>query len=223
MSIQTIIDKAQRILFDRKRIVGQTLSRSQRIKSAERATAQPMKIKVTPPGRLAFDANRSLIESIYTADRVEETEINLANNTNLSFLTEYQGNFTTGQLNAMTITNFTTATMTIGNLPSAGSPAKVGTIGTSTVVFAAGDFIQPELSRYPYIVTQTVLRGSTSTITVNVNRAAITSEATTLTGHVLVGNDVTFKMVCVSLPNYQVVQNNYFEFDGDFELIERIV
>ena len=32
---------------------------------------------------------------------------------------------------------------------------------TATVLFAKGDYIQPANSRYPYIVTETVLRGST--------------------------------------------------------------
>lgn len=223
MSIQTIIDKAQRISFDRKRMVSQTMSRSQRIKTSERASAQPLKIKVTPPGLLKYSDNRDTIEAIYTADRVEEQTINLANNANMSYLTEYQGNLTSTQLNALTITNFTTTNVTLGSLPSIGSLGRVGLINSSTVIFSPGDFIQPHWSRYPYIVNQTVRRGSSSTVQFTVNRPAITSEAVTLTGAIIVGEDVSFKMVVVGLPNYQITQKDYFQFDGDFELVEKIV
>jgi 3-methyladenine DNA glycosylase Mpg len=64
MSLQTIIDKAQQIEIDRRRIVAQTMSRSQRIKVSERNSAQPWRFTVTPPGSMVWSTNRGVIELI---------------------------------------------------------------------------------------------------------------------------------------------------------------
>ena len=84
MTFQTIIDSAAQIEFDRRRIIGQSVSRSQRVKTAERAAAQPWTLSVTPKGRFKFSDNRNLLESITVYDRATECQVNLANNPNLS-------------------------------------------------------------------------------------------------------------------------------------------
>lgn len=214
MSIQRIIDQAQRLGFDRRKIVGQTLSRSQRIKSAERVSVQPFIISVTPPGSLTYSSNRDLLETITLYDRTTEYTIKLANNTKLSYLTQYRGALSTANLAALTVTNYTTSSFIVGNLPTA---------NTATVIFAAGDFIQPVNSRYPYTVAQNVLRGLDDTVVVPTHRPIITSEATTLTGALLIGTDTTIRMIVSQLPSYEIVPRDRVQFNGDFELIEKII
>ena len=218
MSIQSIVDRAQAIEFDRRAIVAQSISRSQRIKTAERNTGQPLQMTVTPPGMLKYSTSRGVIEAIMTTDRVNEVQINLANNTKMRYLTALQGELTYTQVTAMTITNFTSTSMTLGGLP-----AISGSVTSSTVIFKPGDYIQPAGSRYPYIITNTVLRGTNTVVTATTHRSLITSEATTVTGAILVGNTCTFQMVVLTLPTYKLVSNDRVQFTGDFTLVEKII
>ena len=215
MSIQNIINKAQHIEIDRKKFVGQTVSRSQRIKTAERSTAQPWRFKITPPAALMWAESRAFIEVIDMNDRINEYEISLNNNSAMNYITEYQGSMTQSQINNITIYSATTNTITLTNLPS---------VGSSTVIFAAGDFIQPANSRYPYTVTANVTRGVNTTTNVTLNRPIITSENIVLAGQgIKVGNTCTWQVVVATLPTYALIPNRQVQYTGDFELVEKII
>lgn len=219
MSIQTIIDRAQKITFDRRRVVGQSVSRSQRVKTAERLTAQPFRLTVTPPAYLDYGTNRSTIEAIQLIDRNTEATIKIANNTKTAYITQYQGGLSGAQLAALTVTNFTLTSVTISGLPSI-----TGTITSSTLVLKSGDWIQPVNSRYPYIVTSDVTRGTGSLVTATVHRNLITSEVTTITNAgLLVGTDTTLKVVITELPTYEIGLHKFVNFSGDFGLVEKII
>lgn len=219
MSIQTIIDKAQQIEIDRRRVVSQTMSRSQRLKTAERSTAQPWKFKVTPPGALPWATSRGIIEEIVSNDRVTETQVNLSNSQGTRYITAYQGQFSQVQLNALTISTSTTSTLVITNLP-----AVAGTMTSTTVVFAKGDIIQPANSRYPYAVTDNVLRGTGSTTTATLHRPIITSEGLYLPNMAVnVGNSCTWRVVVGGLPTYTLIPGQLVQYTGDFELIEKVI
>tara|TARA_R110000868_G_scaffold69724_2_gene204906 strand:- start:134 stop:781 length:648 start_codon:yes stop_codon:yes gene_type:complete len=215
MSIQNIINKAQQIEFDRRRMVGQSISRSQRIKTAERSTGQPWKFKVTPPAQLPWTASRAFIEVIDFNDRVNEYTISLNDNSGMNYITAYQGQMTQIQLNDLTISTSTTSTLVLTTLPA---------ISSSTVMFRAGDLIQPENSRYPYSVTTTVLRGSSSTVSVPLHRSIIASEGVNLmTQGVKVGNSATWQVIVTGLPTYALIPMRQVQYTGDFELIEKII
>jgi hypothetical protein len=215
MSIQNIIDKAQQIEIDRRRMVGQTISRSQRIKTSERSTAQPWKFKITPPGMLPWTASRGFIEVIDFNDRATEYEISLNNNAGMNYITSYMGEITQSQLNSLTIFSTGTSTITITGMP---------TTSTSTVIFARGDLIQPANSRYPYTVANTVIRGSSTTTSVTLHRPIISSEGINLVGQGLaVGNSCTWQVIITGLPTYQLVPMQRVQYTGDFELIEKII
>jgi hypothetical protein len=225
MSIQTIIDRAQQIEIDRRRMMAQTVSRSQRIKTSERSTVQPWKFKITPPASLDWAANRAAIEVITTYDRVEEYEISLNNNAGMNYITAYQGVCRPSQLDALTIHSTGTSTLTLTNLPTIGTTGTNNVvISSSTVLFAQGDIIQPENSRYPYAVTQTVVRGATTTTSVPLNRPIITSEGVSLlTQGLRVGNSATWRVIVSGLPTYSLLSMRRVQYNGDFELIERVV
>lgn len=215
MSIQNIIDKAQQIEIDRRKIISQSISRSQRIKTAERSTAQPWKFKITPPGMLPWTASRGFIEVIDFNDRNTEYEISLNNNTGMNYITGYMGALTQIQLDSLTIQAVGTSTLTITTLPS---------VSSSTVIFAKGDLIQPENSRYPYTVVDTVVRGLSTTTSVSLNRPIITSEGISLLSQGLnVGNSCTWRVLVTGLPTYQLVPMQRVQYTGDFELVEKII
>lgn len=222
--LQTIIDTCSKIEIDRRRVVGQSVSRSLRLRTAERNSGQPFMWTVTPAGVFKYSTNRALIEQIATVDRFSETEVTLSNNTGMNYLVEYQGKMTTGQLSALTITSFVTATITVGGLPSIGDLDRDGVaITSSTVMFAAGDYVQPASSRYPYIVSTEVLRGSTSTVQLTAHRNLISSENITVTGPVKVGTSCSWRMVIVKLPNINVIIKDRFQWTDDFQLMEKII
>lgn len=212
MSIQTVIDRAQQIEFDRKRVVAQTFSRSQRIKTSERASAQPYRVKVTPPAMLPWTASRAMIEIITLADRVTETEIDFSH---IGYVVGYQGEATEAQLEAMTISAVNTASLVLTTLPA---------VPSSTVLFHQGDVVQPDNSRYPYHVAATVTRGVSTQTTVPLSRSVITSEGITLVGNnILVGNSCTWRVIVTGLPTFKIVPNGLVQFTGDFELVEKII
>jgi len=326
MSIQTVIDRAQSIEIDKRRTTAQSVSRSQRLKTAERVGAQPWNFVVTPPGSLSWSGNRAAIEQIDSAGRTDETEISLANNPKMAYITEYQGDLNSTQQTNLLITATTTASFTVWNLPAVGAtidsrsetftaqsfPVEVSTtyarsfdtartdflitnteydskfyklqvgdrlttstyltsnqtvnsitrnyitvsstpytrvvmsaapnassalntpiqftstastlVSTTTNIFVAGDLIQPNNSRYPYAVKNTVARGSGSTVSVNLHRPVITSEGITLTGQALkIGEDVTFRMVVIEMPTYRVIPYDRIQFTGDFRLLEKVI
>lgn len=138
MTIQYIIDRAQQIEIDRKKMIGQTISRSQRIKTSERSTAQPWKWRVTPPGALKWSDSRGIIEVIDLNDRSTEYEISLNNNSNMSYITAYQGELTTAQRNSITISSTSTQTITLGSLPAIGATLSSRTYMATAKSFAAG-------------------------------------------------------------------------------------
>jgi hypothetical protein len=215
MGIQNIINRAQQIEIDRRRMVGQSISRSQRIKTAERSTSQPWKFKVTPPGQLPWTASRAFIEVIDFNDRVNEYTISLNDNPGMNYITAYQGEMTQVQLNDLTISTSTTSTLVLTTLP---------TTASTVVMFKPGDLIQPENSRYPYSVTAEVLRGGGSTVSVPLNRPVITSENINLmTQGVKVGNSATWQVIVAGLPTYTLTPMRQVQYTGDFELIEKII
>ena len=97
-------------------------------------------------------------------------------------------------------------------------------VSSSTYVLRKGDLIQPANSRYPYSVTADVIRGTSTTTSVTLNRNIITSEGVTLAGEtVKIGNSCSWRVVVSSLPTYQLIPGRLVQYTGDFEVIERIV
>jgi hypothetical protein len=211
MTFQAIINTSQRIEVDRRRMVGQSISRSQRVKTAQRVTAQPFVLTVTPRARFRWTDTRQAVELIQNYDRNTECVIQIGSIPNLYYLNQYQGAFSASALAGMTITNFTGTSVTIAlNTSSTG------------YVFRAGDWIQPTNSRYPYIITNDAFV-VTSNITVNVHRPLITSENTTTTGTFKVGTATTMVVVATEFPTYQYILKDWAQYTGDFTFVEKVI
>lgn len=210
-SLQTIIDTAQKIVFDRRKVVGQTISRSQRIKSAKRNSANPLALTVTPSAYFNYATARDLVEGVMLNDRYTEFTVKLGNTTRTAYLNEYRGALSLSAAKAMTINTFTLATVVVNTTATNG-----------TVVLKAGDWIQPFWSRYPYIVTADAASNGT-VATATVHRNLITSEATTVTGAILLGTDTTMRVIITDLPTYEVGLYKQLSWSNDFTLVEKII
>ena len=197
-----------------RRTVGQQVTRSGQIRTAQYLTAVPWVFTIVPHNFLYYPQVRDVIQTIDNLDR--QTAANITFNTaNLQWFTEYKGGLSTVQASALTLASVPPAnsqTITVGNLPA---------VGSSTVVFAAGDFLQ--LGSYVYKVTQQVLRGSGSTVSVNLHRPVIGTPATgTLTA---VGKDVYFPVYAEVCPTYTLTpmtNGAFINWDEPFVFRENV-
>lgn len=214
MSFQTILDISQTITVNNRRMVGQQYSRSGQVRTAQYVTTVPWVFTVKPHAFLYYPQVRDVIQTIDNLDRQTAATITFSS-TNLQWFTVYQGQLTSGQAAVLTLASVPAAnatTISVGNLPA---------VGSSTIVFKAGDFIQ--LGNYPYKVTAQVLRGSGSTVNVTLHRPVIgTPSAGTLTA---VGSACTFNVVAEVCPTYTLkpmTNGAFVEWDSDFVFRENI-
>jgi hypothetical protein len=211
---QDIFEIQQSMSVNNRRTVGQQVSRSGQMRVAQYLTSVPWVFTVTPHNYLYYPQVRNVIQAIDNKDRQLPESISFSS-TNLSWFDSYQGDLTLVQAAALTLASVPAAnstTITVGNLPSVSSTANV---------FKAGDFLQMGL--YPYKVTDNVLRGSGSTVTVTLHRPVIGTVTTgTLTA---VGNACTFYMLAESCPTYTLnpmTNGAFVQWDSPFVFREDI-
>ena len=214
--IQTIIDNATYITIDDQRITGSSISRSGQYKTAERGPS-PYAFTVGMHNGLKYSTNRALLSELNTLGKTVEANISLNNNTNMNYLTAYQGDIEQAQLNNITLNSVYGAEIYVDCSGATGS----GTL------FKKGDYIQPkgntDTYRYPYQVTSDVTFSTGANVTIPVSRPVLSQTGVALTsGGIKVGNDVRFHVKCVTQPTYSIVPHDLISSSADFELIEVI-
>lgn len=217
MSLQTIIDNAMSISIDRRKVSGYTVSRSGQIKISSIASNVPWQMIVEMHSGLKYSTNRAVLEELDRIDRTITSTINIGNtNPNIAYVTAYQGSLTNNQIGNITVSNANvlTLTMDVSNVTAA----------PTAYVFKKGDYIQLNNGyKYPYTVTSDVQRGSSSTISVPINRPFIAQSGYTTAGAgIVVGKNVTWNMVIINKPSYTVVPYDRIAWNGAFELVEVI-
>lgn len=191
MSFQTIVNIQQSMTVQNRRTIGQQVSRSGQIRTAQYLTTVPWVFTITPHNFLYYPQVRDVIQTIDNLDRQTAANITFSGTT-LSWFTSYQGDLSGAQAAALTLASVpapNSQTLSIGNLPS---------VSATAYVFKAGDFLQ--LGNYVYKVTADVQRGSGSTVNVNIHRPVIGTPSTgTLTA---VGASVYFPVYAEICPTY---------------------
>lgn len=220
MSLQNVIDNATQITFATRKTSNSTVSRNGRLKTSLLVGNQPFVFSVSYAPVAVYRDVRGVLEEIDELDAVQKEAIDIGGtNTGLSWITEYQGDLSSGQLGQITATTtYSGRTLTL-------SVASVTGASPSDYVFKAGDFLQLDGGyKYPYKVVDDVQKGSGSTITVTLNRPVIEQSGYTInTGKgILVGNDVTWQVQMLEKPTFSVLPARYVQFDGDFVLMEVI-
>ena len=215
MSFQTIFDIQQSMTVNNRRTVGEQVSRSGQVRVAQYLTSVPWVFTVTPHDYLYYPQVRNIIQAIDNKDRQLPETISFAS-ANLSWFTAYQGTLSGVQAAALTLASVPAAnatTITVGNLPS---------VSSTDFVFKAGDFLQ--LGIYPYKVTENVLRGSGSTVSVTLHRPVIgTPSVGTLSA---VGSACTFYVLAESCPTYTLnpmTNGAFVQWDSPFVFREDII
>jgi hypothetical protein len=230
--LQTIINYAENIEFDRRKVVGVQYTRSEIAKVSETPTRNAWKLNVKLSAALPYNTSRDLIEAIDNLDRRLPDYITFGGG-RLNWITRYQapdyGTMTTTLAQVMTVQSFNGTQLTLTNLP-----VVTGGMTANTPLFKAGDFIQlgsGTVNPYPFTVVNDVLRGTASTVTLTTHRPNFIT--TSVNGNAItVGSNVTFRMFATNMPTYtlipgaasysngQLVNNAYLQWSDLFKLYE---
>ena len=165
--LQYIIDNASAIEIARPKTVAQMVTRSGRVRTAERTALVPYQITVTPPTYSRYEDVRDVIEGITMTDRDKNVWIMLSNSSGMNYITDYRGDLTQAQVDNLRVaTTGTTATifgsddfnttdvfgyststnfdyLRLGGIPNIGAVLADGTACTSsTYIFRSGDYVQ---------------------------------------------------------------------------------
>lgn len=205
--LQTILNRAGSINIDRRKVVGLQVTRNEIPRTSLTPTRNPWRFTIEMPPVLSWWDNRSLVEALDTLDRYSPQIVNFSN-TCINWIWRYQGVMTQGQVNGLTVSNFTGTQLTLSGLIAAG-------ITSGTTMFLANDLIQIGSNPYPFTVASTsVVAAGANTITFTVNRPNFLSTGAWTGAGITVGPNCNFNLFCPNMPTYKLVPGNQFRFQG---------
>lgn len=232
MSLQTILSICESVGINDQRFVGQTVSRNQKITTAEILTVVPFVFDMRPMNYLLYSQNRTTLNSLRIPDKSLQQYLNFGSTGWLNYI-KYQGDMTSVQIAACQWQTSSggagpilNKNLVLGSLPS---------ISAGSYLFRIGDFVQVGL--YSYIVTADVLRGSGSTVNVPVHRnlmTALVSPISCVAGEfgttVSMGGTnytgVTFPVILREYPTYTLVpmtNDSFISWNGTFKAFEQVL
>lgn len=226
MSLNQILINSESVGINDQRLVGQVVSRNQRIATSEILTVVPFAFEMKPMNYLLYSKSRSLLNALRIPDKALAQYLNFGSTGWVNYIA-YQGNMTSGQIaTCQWQTSSANKTLVLGNLPS---------ISSSLFIVKAGDFCQVGL--YAYIATADVVRGSGSTVTIPVHRNLITTLAspvnavigqygTTVSMGGSTYTGTTFQVVLRDYPTYTLVpmtNDSFIQWSGSFKAFESVL
>lgn len=203
-AFQTVIDNAEALSFNRRKKVAQTTSRDGSVKSTSLG-GQIWEFEVTLPNGTKWSEYRPLIERMEALDRVTVGTIQI-NKAAHSWLTGYQGNLSTLTGIGVSFTSGNTVTITSGATG----------LSTGQFRFRAGDLIQLGTSGRVYSVAADVAHNGT---VITLHRP-VREAAGTYT--LVVGQSVTWSVICVQFPKWTVFARDQVGWDGPFVFAETV-
>ena len=197
MSFQTIFEIQQSMTPNYRRMVGQQVSRSGFLTTAQYLTAVPWVFTIVPHNFLYYPDARAVIQAIDNKDRQLPEVISFASS-NLSWFLKMQGTATAATLNGAPTPNTQTLNL------------------TSNGTFKAGDFIM--INGYTYKITE-----DSAGSVVNIHRPLIGAPSSGTT--VYMGTQCTFNVVAEKCPTYTLTpmtNGAYVNWDDAFVFREDI-
>lgn len=224
-ALQTIIDSCNGLTINRRKVVGQQITRNQIPRVSTTPTKNPWTMELDMPTSYRYSDARALMESVDVLDRTGYEDVTFSNNACLSWMFRYQGSLPLSQLNGLTVNSFVGNQLVLSGLPP---------INANRVLFEPNDLIQIAGFPYPFTSTTQVTRGVLGTVTVTTHRPnIITSSVTGL--NLLVGNNAIFRMFCPNMPVYKLIvggqkysaggtliNNALIEWSDPFQLYEYV-
>jgi len=203
-AFQTVIDNAEAISFNRRKKVAQTTSRDGTVKSTSLG-GQIWEFEVSLPNGTKWSEYRPLIERMEALDRITVGTIQI-NKAAHSWLTGYQGNLSSLSGIGVSFTSGNTVTITSGATG----------LSAGQFRFKSGDLIQLGSSGKVYSVVDDVAHNGT---TITLNRP-VREAAGSYT--LVVGQNVTWSVICVQFPKWTVFARDQVGWDGPFVFAEAI-
>jgi hypothetical protein len=228
MSLNLILAQSESVTIEDRRLVGQMVTRNQKIYTSEQKTFVPFKFTFKPNSYQFYSQSRSILSVLRLKDRSNEQYLNFGTTGWRNYIA-YQGTMTSAQIATCTwnaATNGTSFYFTAGFSSS-----------TPITFFKTGDFVQ--LGRYAYIVTSdvtvsTVVSGALYSLSVHrtligsfVSGNLVVGEygnTVSLGGSVYVG--ITFPVILQQYPTYilrPITNDSFIEWSGDFVAMESIL
>lgn len=210
-SFQWVFDNAESISVNKRPIVSQTIARDQRVRSISRGGAV-WRFTVKMPTGMRWSTNRGYIEDIDSANLLNTETVTLPS-ASFDWYSGYRGSATststmTFKYNATQAASDTTK-FELGNMP--------GAVGT--VLFRAGDLIQPGTSKYVYMIRDLTVKGSNPSQLVRVHRSILETPSDTAVT-MKVGNEVSWSVICVECPTWTIIERDIVAWNGDFVFYE---
>ena len=205
MSFQWIIDRAESISINRKKITAQTTARDGTVRAVSRG-GQVWAFDVKLPDGISWAELRPLISQAEALDRVSTATIAL-NNIGHTWIGGYQGNSVNSTGFVATVTQGAN-TITLTTSPTTSSGFK----------FRAGDFIQLGTTGKVYTVAADVAFNSN---TVTLHRPVIDSSATGVA--LRVGVNCSWTVLCTNFPDWNIFAYNQVSWSGSFTFVENLV
>lgn len=225
-NLTSILAISESLTINDQRLIGQSISRNQRIVTSEVLTVVPFQFVMKPMAYLLYSQNRALLANLRKYDRSLTQYLNFSSTGWVNYIA-YQGDMTSVQLAACQWQTSSTGTnLVLGNLPS---------ISSTAYIVKAGDFCQ--MDSYAYIATADVQRGSGSTVTIPVHRTILTTLGTAqnavigqygttiaMGGSTYTG--VTFPVILQGYPTYNLVpmtNDSFIQWTGNFQALEAVL
>lgn len=201
-AFQTVFDNASSISFNKKKKVSQTVSRDGTVKALSLG-GQLWEFEVKLPDGPKWSEYRPLIERMEALDRTTVGQVQI-NHAGLSWLNQYQGDLASTSGITVSYSSGNTVSITAGGSLGAGYK------------FRAGDFVQLGSTGSVYTVAADVPYNS-NTITLHrpVREAAGSYS-------LIVGPAVTWNVICVQFPQWNIFARDQVGWDGPFIFTEAV-
>jgi hypothetical protein len=210
MSFQWIMDYAETLSIDTKKIVASTQARDGTTRAVSRG-GQIWKFDVKVPDGLRWRDMRTYIAASEALDKTTAANINL---TNLPLIVGYQGNYAsqTGVSGGIAIATSTQGSNTL-------TLTTASTLSVGQYKFRAGDYIQLGTGNV-YKVAADVAYNSMS---VTLHRPVIEASAAGIV--VKVGTNISWSVICTNFPQWTLTEGtaSLVAWDGNFTFVENLV
>jgi len=205
MSFQWIIDKAETISINTKRMVATTTARDGTVRAVSRG-GQVWRFDVKVPDGITWTELRQYISQAEQLDRVSTATISLSA-TGQNWLYKYQGDSVNKTGFVATIVQGS-ATITLTTSPTTSSGFK----------FRAGDYIQLGSSGKVYRVAADVAFNSNS---VTLHRPVLDASAASVA--LRVAENCTWTVLCTQFPEWTLFARDQVSWAGSFVFTENLV
>lgn len=205
MSFQWIVDRAESISINRKKIVGSTIARDGTTRAVSRG-GQVWTFEVKLPDGIPWTELRQYISQAEALDRISTANIQL-NNTGHNWLVKYQGNSANYTGFVASITQGSTS-ITLTTSPTTASGYK----------FRAGDFIQLGSTGKVYTVAADVAYNSN---TVTLHRPVLEATATGVA--LRAADNCVWNVICTQFPQWTLFARDQVSWTSAFIFTENLL